>query len=97
MIMGSPFDRPAIIQQTRQPVQTARRICEFCDLPADNKWYKNARAISSILPKLKDTMSYIRQYAEELPSSEFDLSVDPELLDGLPIGRRDSKIDAASV
>ena len=107
-------------QQTRQPVQTARRLCKFCDLPADgvlksvsggntrlsrytlappadNKWYKNARAISNILPKLKDTMNYIRQQAEELPSSEFDLSVDPELLDGLPIGRRDSKIDAASV
>ena len=107
-------------QQTRQPVQTARRLCEFCDLPADavlksvsggntklsrytlappaeNKWYKNARAISNILPKLKDTMNYIRQQAEELPSSEFDLSVDPELLAGLPIGRRDSKIDAASV
>jgi hypothetical protein len=93
-------------QQTRQPVHTVRRICEFCDLPtdgilksvsagdsklsrytlappADNKWYKNARAISSILPNLKDTVNYIRQHTEELPISEFDLSVDPELLSGI--------------
>lgn len=65
--------------------------------PADNKWYKNARAFSSLLSKLKDTVSYIRQHTEELPINEFDLSVDPELLNGLPIGRYASKICAVSL
>lgn len=49
--------------------------------PEKNKWHKNARAVSKVLPRLKNTVDYIRRNADELPVDEFDLSVDSSLLE----------------
>jgi hypothetical protein len=64
--------------------------------PAEDKWYKNARALSRVLPKLNDTMDYIQKTAGDLPVEEFDLSVDPSLLEGMSINETDGGIGAAS-
>jgi hypothetical protein len=105
-------------QQTRQPVETIHRLCEFCEVsadsvlkfastghsrlsrytltpPADDKWHKNARALSEVLPKLNDTMDYIQKNAGELPIDEFDLSVDPSLMEGMSTDGADGDGGAA--
>lgn len=92
-------------QQVRQTVETIQRVCNFCDVSADNilqslssgqtqlsrytltppasdKWHRNARALSKVVPHLGETMDYIRNSADGLPADEFDLSVDPLLLGG---------------
>jgi hypothetical protein len=48
--------------------------------PEQDKWHKNAYAISKIAPGLRETVDYIRDNTEGLPAEEFDLSVDPALL-----------------
>ena len=64
--------------------------------PAEGKWHKNARALSRVLPKLNDTMDYIQKTVGDLPVDEFDLSVDPSLLEGMSINGTDGGIGAAS-
>jgi hypothetical protein len=48
--------------------------------PAPDKWHRNAATLSVVLPDLADTVDYIRQMAPGLPTAEFDLSIDPALL-----------------
>lgn len=49
--------------------------------PTKDKWHKNAAAVSAVLPGLRQTVDYIKECAAGLPDDEFDLSVDPSLLD----------------
>ena len=52
--------------------------------PADDKWHKNAAALSRVLPGLRETLDDIRELATDLPDDEFELSVDPALPGELP-------------
>ena len=60
--------------------------------PAADKWHKNAAALSRVLPGLRDTVNCIKELAAGLPDDEFDLSIDPSLLDELPPGKNDPGI-----
>lgn len=51
--------------------------------PEKNKWHKNASALSKVLPGLRETIDYIKNNTDGLPVDEFDLSVDPSLLNGM--------------
>ena len=44
--------------------------------PEENKWHRNAAAMSEWIPELADSMEYIRHAAPELPEDEFDLDID---------------------
>ena len=63
--------------------------------PEKNKWHKNARMLSRVLPSLEETMNYIRKNAGELPAEEFDLSIDASLLAGTSEGQHDSNAGTA--
>lgn len=51
--------------------------------PEKDKWHKNASALSNVLPALSETIDYIKGNADGLPVDEFDLSVDPLLINGI--------------
>lgn len=48
--------------------------------PAENKWHKNAQALSEVIPDLKGTLQYISLCTDSLPADEFDMSIDASLL-----------------
>ncbi len=48
--------------------------------PAANKWHKNARALSEVMPNLTETVDYIASCTGSLPAEEFDISIDTSLL-----------------
>ena len=50
--------------------------------PKKGKWHKNAVALSKVLPGLRETVDYIENNTDGLPVDEFDLTVDPLLLNG---------------
>lgn len=54
--------------------------------PEKDKWHKNAPALSKVVPGLRETIDYIRNNTDGLPGDEFDLSVDPSLLNGMSAG-----------
>jgi hypothetical protein len=61
--------------------------------PSNDKWHRNAAALSRVLPDLGNTVDYIRKNAEGLPDGEFDISIDPSLLDKSAQYRGDSIAD----
>ena len=50
--------------------------------PEKGKWRKNAAALNRVLPGLKATVEFIKDNTDGLPIDEFDLTVDPSLLNG---------------
>jgi len=63
--------------------------------PAKDKWHKNALALSKVLPNLTETIDYIQKNTDGLPNDEFDLSVDPSLIDQRSRTQSDTETDAA--
>ena len=47
--------------------------------PKADKWHKNAKALSKVIPGLHDTVEFVRMTADELPDSEFDLAIESSL------------------
>ena len=63
--------------------------------PAKDKWHKNAVALSKVMPDLQETLDYIRENADGLPDDEFDLTIDPSVLEAASQDRGDPDIGAA--
>ncbi|MGH8223897.1 MAG: sulfotransferase [Woeseiaceae bacterium] len=47
--------------------------------PTSDKWQRNAAALASVMPRVAETVRYIREVASALPAEEFDTTVDPAL------------------